>query len=255
MNYKMKFFVSETIPSKINKYKLYTLLSDQRINLVESNKDIKVDLLNSRQLLEYILINLYKLDKKSINFFKKYIIKKININFIYKIYILNLCEKLSIRDFNSISTIFNSFKMTGLIKDASIINNNKNYYIKLILNNEDKITFTNMQKKDINLIGKCHKLTLDKAKLDIKNNIESFIATVRENNELYGKYYHSFRILDGVIYDLAHNIIINYSDYIKLINPEIILKEKSSEVINNLKDLKHNTNSSKILVYALKKIQ
>lgn len=59
-------------------------------------------------------------------------------------------------------------------------------------------------------------------------------------NHLYGKYYHSFFIENEIVYDMAHNIVMNYKDYIKIFNPSIILYETGNILVENMSNIYNN---------------
>lgn len=68
-------------------------------------------------------------------------------------------------------------------------------------------------------------------------------AVVLEDNELFGKYYHSFLLEDGIMYDLSHKIMMRYESYLKLVNPKVLINGDRDTILNGIKELENNSKS------------
>ena len=119
-----------------------------------------------------------------------------------------------------------------------------------------KFTYITLEEKLTNEYnGHCHQVTQYFVK--DKPNQRRAIVLYREN-ELFGKYYHSFIVENGLVYGLTHNIVISYKDYIQIFDPKILVNELGTELINSMKNMNNmqkyiDCNWCDLTVYAISK--
>lgn len=148
-----------------------------------------------------------------------------------------------------------SIKELGLIKD---IEKKDNMFIMTTLDN-DKIKFmpSNKTKKEKDIYkGECHNIGYNFFKTN--NDVSEYECITILENTLYGyTRYHTFLYREGIIYDLARNVIMKYSDYEKLFKFKVLFKEIGYKMIKNIEELEQNdkefkkSNYHKVLKYAM----
>lgn len=238
--YKRKYLINEGIPNSINDFELSLLLLEFKIIFTKANDFIKFKELSNSLSLRLILNKLYKFSDDENKIVKK-VLSRINKNFLYKFYIKTSCDLLLEKNFDILDEILKSFVATGLVKYARV--SNPKAIIKIILPDDTEVKYTHIQ-LDKELLdaykGNCHMVT----SVFLKNcERTNGAAVVLENNELFGKYYHSFLLENGVMHDLAHNIMMKYEDYLKLINPTVLINGDKNTILNSIKELENNNKS------------
>lgn len=161
------------------------------------------------------------------------------------------------KEYDMLEETLKSFVATGLVKNAGV--SEPKAIIKIILPDDTEVKYTHIQ-LDKELLdaykSQCHIVTSVFLK---KCEGTNAAAVVLENNELFGKYYHSFLLVDDIMHDLAYNIMMKYEDYLKLINPTVLINEDRNTILNNIKELENNSKSFvdsecvDILKYAISK--
>ena len=147
-----------------------------------------------------------------------------------------------------------SIKILGLVKDVEYMDD---YFILTTLDDE-QIKFSNVFKnvEGINKVaGRCHNLSyryMNKHK--DKGNVYS--VTIIEP-DFYGQgMYHSFIVRDDFVIDYTRNIFMKFSDYKKILKPNIILYIEANDFFDKLNELNNNEkfkndNTADVLKYAL----
>ena len=259
--YERKFKTEEKIPSFINSIALKALFHRFNRNVLKTHDFIKhKDLDNS---LSYYLIfgKLSLYSDEEFAYIQEHIINKMDTNEIYRFYLQHLSDLLCLRDYKKLTISLLSFMRTGLIKDAEIYDDG-GLFIELVMPNGEKIRFSNASanKDSVSKFrGNCHSVTnfiINSDILDEERDNE--LAVVLEKNALFGSGYHSFVIVDNIVRDYAHNIRIDYDNYLKLINPTVIVKEKVSVVKEEINELEKDKSFSicsysNILKYGMSK--
>ncbi len=248
---------NEHIPGIINDALLSKLLLNYKIELSFDNEFIKFKDLNNTLTLYIMLFTLNKAPKDVQEKIKDKYINRIDKNALYRTFLIHSCNLLSEKRFADVNDTLESFIVTNLIKDANIEDDKK--YITLTLLDDSKVKFTSVP-LDIKLInaykGECHTVTLGFLKnCEIVNGAMTFL----ENNYIFGKHYHSVALIDDAVCDLSHNIVMSYENYIKLINPTVILREDEDTILSNIEALKNkdkvfkDSNYCPLLKYAMEK--
>ncbi len=258
----------------MNRYNIYKFkefkqkfLNNAYLSLVLLNLKIlfnkKIDFVKFKDLNNELCLRmiLYKFDKFNNNC-QKYlmdkVINKINKNALYLLYIMDSSSALMKKDYEYLEEVLKSFVTIGLIKDV-IISNNKDK-IKITLPDNTDIIYSYIPlEKDIldELNGRCHGMTeYFLHEMDLKEKVKA--AVVLEDNKCFGHYYHSFVIINGNVFDYAHNIIMSYEDYLKVINPKVLICEDKDTILNSIENLKNDKSFNKssindILKYAIYK--
>lgn len=255
--YKLLFEKNEHIPKIINDALLSKLLLNYKINLSYYSDFLKFKDLNNTLTLNIMLLTLNKATKEMQDIIRNNYVNKMDKNALYSFFLIKSCDLLSEKNYDLLQDVLESFIVTNLIKDANLENDKKN--ISLTLLDDSKVKYQNvpLDKKLTSAYNKeCHNVTLGfLEKCKIINNA----AVVLEKNELYGKYYHSIALTDDAVYDLSHNIVMSYENYIKLINPTVILREDEDTILSNIEALKNkdkvfkDSNYCDLLKYAMEK--
>ncbi len=256
--YKRMYILNEGIPNIINNFELSLLLLDFKISFTKANDFVTFKNLNNDVCLRLILNRFYKYNAKTQDYLKKKILNRINNGYLYFFYIKESCNRLLDKKFDALDDLLKSFVATGLVKEAKVIQSDKKNFIEIITNSDEKIRYSHISlKKDLidAYKGNCHIVTSYFLKNCEKSNNA---VVVLENNELFGEYYHSFLLEDGIMYDFAHNIMMGYENYLKLIKPKILVCSDSNTILNGIKELKNNksfvdSEYVDILKYAMEK--
>lgn len=255
--YQLLFEKNEHIPGIINDALLSKLLLKEKINLSIYNNDIKFKDLNNTLTLNIMLLTLNKATKEMQNNIRNNYINRMDKNALYNFFLIKSCDLLSEKKFADVNDTLESFIETNLIKDANLEDDKK--YITLTLLDDSKVKYQNVpldSKLTSVYNGRCHEVTLFFLK---KNKFVNNAAVVLENNYLFGKFYHSIALIDDAVCDLSHNIVMSYENYIKLINPTVILREDEDTILSNIEALKNkdkvfkDSNYCPLLKYAMEK--
>ncbi len=254
--YERKCMLSESIPGFINDFELSLLLFEFKVAFYKLHDSVKFKDLDNHFCLTVILDKFYTFSPTHQQFLIKKILGKISNNAIYLFYIQMTCHLLIEKRYDELGKTLKSFVATGLIKNAEV--SDDKVIIKIILPDNTEIKYSHIQEEKELLDeyrGECHNVTLYFLK-----NCENAngAAVVLEDRELFGKYYHSFLLENGIMFDLAHNIMMKYEDYLKLINPTVLILEDRNTILNNIKELENNksfvdSEYSDILKYAISK--
>jgi len=247
-DYKRKVLYNETIPNIINNIMLDKLFFDFKI------KDSYIKRINGNQMKNYycIMYMLTNITDQNKNLYYKNHLDKINKEFLLESSISLLSNTLSEKKYKVVNERLESLISYKLIKDGSLAFKKEKPYIRFITNDDKKVLFNNaLSKYDYKKCQNiCHSITKDIV-LEKPNNRRA--VTVRINNSIYGKLYHSFMVEDGYVYDLARNIIIMYDDYVDLLRPEVILDEYGCNLKECMIYKDDSDNFTPLLRYALSK--
>lgn len=153
-----------------------------------------------------------------------------------------------------------SFQETGLIKD--IVYNEAKALFRLTTLDDDKIYLKNVFEKDeiddtLKAHGYCHQCTYNILKNN-KNNENLYSVSVIEKNLIGKNSIHSFVAINNFLIDYAHNVMMKYDDYVKLVHTKKIMYVKTDRIIKNIdklydKDKEFDNNQAQMLNYALHK--
>lgn len=180
---------------------------------------------------------------------------KINPSYLWYLFISVTCDRLLENKMDILDKFLKSFIGYGLIKDANVIEVAERKFIELTLNNGEKMRYSHiyLPKKSIDKFrNNCHAVVSGFIKVDSNWKV----AVVIEKNALFKGIYHSFLIRDNIVYDLSHNIMMKYDDYVKYINPKVLVLEDAKVVLDGIENLKKYKAFSKsnyvdVLKYAM----
>lgn len=208
-----------------------------------------------------IIINYIKLspaDKSAVN---RELLSKVDKGFLYKRLLFLSSNALYNNDFESLKNIFLSYKDLGLIADASVLLQDKENSIELTMPNGGIVKYSPLgylSSTDLDTFrGSCHEVVSYLMKRD--ENKDNELAVVLEPYLFGGPIYHSFMISDEIIIDFAHNIAIRYDDYIALVKPDVLVREKCQTAVNEIVDLRitdsefYTCNFIDVLKYGIEK--
>lgn len=256
--YNWQFKKHEKIYASLNDFKLSVILfnlKSQMKQLVNNKEDV-----DNHFVIIYMLLEYCNFLDKSKKWLKKNIIDKISVNWLYENFLTNCSNNLLDNEFDFIECAFNSYIELGLIDSAKIIDVKDHNVIEIITPSKEKIRFSHapLERKLVDEYrGYCHAVTSTFMR---EANIYKTqkVVVAMEDNELVGKCYHSFIVDNGIMYDFAHNIMMRYKDYLKLVKPEVLVYEDSTEVLDKMKKMEQQkdfTNSEyvDILKYGISK--
>lgn len=235
--YYRKWLFNEKIPNCVNDLELSILLFDFKRILVKQNDFIKFNELSNFKTIKLMLIKFYKYNDKEKQYLKNNILNKFNQTYLYEFFIKLTCELLLEKDYEMVEDVLKSFVALDLVKEANL--SKDKMVIELTLLDDTRVNYSHVPlDKDLLDAYKtyCHEVTLG----FLKNIDNSQALVVLLDKELCGKYYHSLYMHDGIVYDLAHNILIRYENYVKLFNPTILINEDKDTILSNIKDMKEN---------------
>lgn len=232
------------------------LLNKEKINI---NSDLSL----------YMLLNLSKLNDKTVKWFKKNYIEKYNkdVFFLHYIFALNYltCNEISKEDNNFIltdlETCMKSFVLSGLIKDIEIINkehDNSNATEEAkktatcindsVINNSFRLTLLNGKQIDVSRLfdsqsnaksanGFCYAYT----EVMLNKLLTEGTAYVGYFKDLYGiDCLHTYAVYNGIAYDPGQNIIMNNDDYIRIRNFEVLFKLNKKDLFEQIEYYENN---------------
>lgn len=256
--YELYLTLKQTIPRKINNFELYLLLFDFKLSFTQQHDFAKFKELNNSFCIRLIVEMLYEQSsrvKENLN----NILGRINKNNLFREFIMDSTQLLHKKEEERLDNLLKSFVASGLIKNAKVIDQEKQPVIEITLLSDKKIKYSHMVLEDYLIDeyrGNCHFVVSGfMRRLEMKN---VRVAVCLVDNELYGKYYHSFIVVNDVVFDLSHDILMNYNDYIELFNPQILVLEDADKVEEKIKELELNKAFTKtkyvdILKYAIEK--
>ena len=233
--YNLKYAKVEKMSTALNDFELSIML----INLKRQVKhlvDNKVDV-DNHFVITFILVEYSTFSNETKKWCKKNIIDKINKNWLYEQFLMYCSNDLLNNESDSIMQIFKSFIELRLIDHAQIIDVEDHKVIEILIFTGDKVRFSHvpLEKELVDEYrGDCHAVTSTFMKKANINNTQKVVVAL-ENNELIGKGYHSFIVDNDIMYDLAHNVIMKYNDYLKLVKPEVLVYEDSNMVLDKIK--------------------
>ncbi len=233
--YKYEYKKIEKYPRKINDIKFDLLLLKTKLAISSKYGFVKYRDLKDTTCYRILFSGLHLFDEKDKRYIKEKIISRMNKNDIYRYYLQHLSNALCLEDYKEIDNTLLTCIELGFIKDGRLVYDNK--IIELTLPNDEKVLFHNaVSNPDMvsNLNRRCHSITSEFLNLRDKKRD---IAIVLEDNLLFGKHYHSFLVEDEIIRDYAHNIVINYDAYLRLVNPTVLVKEDSVLVRKRIEEL------------------
>lgn len=256
--YERCFMFKETIPGKINNFELTLLLFEFKISFAKQHEFAKFKELNNNFCIKCIIRKLHEQNPKTREYLKR-ILNNINKNTLFKIFIMDSTDLLHAGKMEDLDDVLKSFITSGLVKDARVIMKEKQSIIEITLLNDKKIKYSHIpleRKLTDAYKGHCHNVTSDFMR-QLKTE-ELKVGIVQENNELHGRYYHSFIIKNDVVYDLAHDIIMSCNNYLELFNPNILILDDADKVIKDIQNLELNKSFTDseyidILKYAMEK--
>lgn len=244
--YNIMYGLHEYIPRLVNNLELNILLLKLKIDFIKAHDFLNFKNLSADLLLVIILNEFYNFPEEYKNYLAKSILSKINQSSLYSFYMRWSCDKLENKEFTELNDLLNSFMATGLVKRAILTDN---HVIKIILPDNTEIEYTNvpLEKKSLNGFvpqynQHCHDATL----YFLKNGEKADkAAVVLEPLEIFGQYYHSFIVDDNMVYDLAHNLMMDYENYLRLIKPTVLIYEDCTTILKNIEQLENNQDFAK----------
>ena len=256
--YNWQFKKNEKMYDALNEFKLNLILFNikrQVKHFLNTKEDV-----NNHLVITYLLLEYCNFSDKSKKWLKKNIIDKISVNWLYENFLVNCSNNLLDNEFDFIERAFNSYIELGLIDSAKIIDGKDYKKIEIITPSNDKIQFSYvpLERELVDEYrGYCHAVTSTFMRQANIYKTQKVVVAL-EDKELVGKGYHSFIVDNGVMYDFAHNIMMRYKDYLKLVKPEVLVYEDSTEVLDKMKKMEQQkdfTNSEyvDILKYGISK--
>lgn len=232
--YSIIYGLHEYIPHLVNNIELNGLLLKLRIEFIKAHNFLNFKNLSANLLLVIILNEFYKFPVQMQNYLIKSILSKLNQGSLYDFYMRWSCNRLENKEFTELNDLLNSFIATGLVKSAVLTDNQA---IKIILPDNTEVEYANVpiEKKLIDgcypqYNSYCHEATL----YFLRNGEACKAAVVLEPLEIFGQYYHSFIVEDNIVYDLAHNIMMEYENYLKLVKPTVLVYEDCITILKIL---------------------
>ena len=235
--YNWQFKKYEKMSAALNDFELSIILFNlkrQMRQFVNNKEDV-----DNHFVIIYILLEYCNFPDKFKKWCKKNIIDKISINWLYETFLTNCCNNLLDNELDYIQKAFNSFIELGLIDSAKIIDDIDNKTIEIITSSNDKIRFSHvpLERELVDEYRRyCHAVTSTFMREANINKTQKVVVAL-EDKELVGKGYHSFIVDNGVMYDFAHNIMMLYKNYLKLVNPEVLVYEDSTKVLDEMKKM------------------
>ena len=229
--------------------KLYDALNELKLNLILFNikRQVKHFLntkedVNNHLVITYLLLEYCNFPDKFKKWCKKNIIDRISVNWLYGNFLTNCSNNLLDNGFDFIERAFNSYVELGLIKSAKIIDGKDHKEIEIITPSNDKIRFSHvpLERELIDEYrGYCHAVTSTFMREANINKTQKVVVAL-EDKELVGRGYHSFIVDNGVMYDFAHNSMMRYKDYLKLVKHDVLVYEDSVEVLDKMKKMEED---------------
>ena len=199
---------------------------------------LKLRYLNIDPDIDSIIVNYSTYSESDKSILRRELFSKINIGFLYRELLFLSSNMLYNKDYYTLETTFESYKELGLIT-SSKITKDKDEFIEITIPDGDVISYSPMgflASSEIDILrGNCHEIS--SCLIRRKENKNCDLAVVLEPNLFGGQSYHSFIVSDGIIVDFAHNLAIKYEDYIKLVNPDVLVRENCQNVVNEIVDL------------------
>lgn len=202
-----------------------------------------------------LLANFHKFSLYSQDYIRKKVFNKLNKNALYNLLLRRSDAMLLGKYYDLLDGLLKSFILIEFINDASLSDDKSG--IQIILNDGTKIRYKNIdldRKTILQANGECHSIVFTMLEEMNKMNVDCSAAVVMEDRPLFGKLYHSVIIKNNIMYDFSHNIMMKFDDYVRLINPKIILYEDKDTILDNINAL--NENKSKyapLLKYAIER--
>ena len=229
--------------------KMYDALNEFELNLILFNikRQVKHFLntkedVNNHLVITYLLLEYCNFPDKFKKWCKKNIIDRISVNWLYGNFLTNCSNNLLDNGFDFIERAFNSYVELGLIKSARIIDGKDHKEIEIITPSNDKIRFSHvpLERELIDEYrGYCHAVTSTFMREANINKTQKVVVAL-EDKELVGRGYHSFIVDNGVMYDFAHNTMMRYKDYLKLVKHDVLVYEDSVEVLDKMKKMEED---------------
>lgn len=229
--------------------KMYDALNEFELNLILFNikRQVKHFLntkedVNNHLVITYLLLEYCNFPDKFKKWCKKNIIDRISVNWLYGNFLTNCSNNLLNNGFDFIERAFNSYVELGLIKSAKIIDGKDHKEIEIITPSNDKIRFSHvpLERELIDEYrGYCHAVTSTFMREANINKTQKVVVAL-EDKELVGRGYHSFIVDNGVMYDFAHNTMMLYKDYLKLVKHDVLVYEDSVEVLDKMKEMEED---------------
>lgn len=252
--YTRMWLLNEKLPKIVNDAELSLIFLKLKSYLRKEYSFIESKDLTNSFCLAFLLDNFYNFSEDSRNNLMKSVISKINKGALYNFYIRTSCYELMTKEFKYLDKKLRSFVQTGLVTNAEVSDNKK--IIKIILPDDTEVKYMNLDSKGnlakasntecFNVISGILKKTDEKAS----------VVVVLEDREIFGKYYHCFIVKNNIVSDFAHNIVMKYEDYLRLINPKVLICEDRETVLSEISRLENEksfeeSNYVDVLKYAM----
>lgn len=250
----------------MNKYDLLDLeeLSEikdnELINNLNQNISQRLNCTFKDNLFYGFLLTLSEAPVSLFKWAKDNIISKLNSKYLLENLLINLQAESYSNDKTNLEIYMKSLKLTGIIQNIEL-NQEEQYFELTTLDGKTyqiKRTLESLEGMDT-FSGRCHKVTLSMLKECMKNT-DLLGAFSQIDGLFFNTRYHSFLINNkNMVIDLAHNIITNLDFYTDVLGYEILLKESPIEVLNGIEFLKktdpefNESNKCAFFKYAISK--
>ena len=172
------------------------------------------------------------------NIITNYIVSTLSTKNLIGLFIQYLTNTSLKKDLDLINILIESIKNLGLVNDITYNENSKMFTIKCLDNK--KFKFTNMAYSIEEMeayMNNCHDIVLEYAKVLYEKKQNVNIVSFLHRNYLNCKMYHTIFTLDSLAYDPARNIIAPKREYIKILNPYVLVNEKFDSLEDNIERL------------------
>lgn len=241
--------IKSNIKDEILMIKYYNFIFNH-YGIKECIKSIKNE---KRKTLKLFVVGYALFNKELRIWIKENLLDKMEKDSLIKIFIEHICNVSYNKKMCDLA--IESFKLSDLIKD---VEKKDDMFIMTTIDN-DKIKFkpSNKTKKEKDIYkGECHNIGYNFFK--VNNEVSEYECITILENTLYGyTRYHTFLYREGIIYDLARNVIMKYSDYEKLFKFKVLFKENGNKMLENINELEEKdkifkkSNYHKVLKYAM----
>lgn len=214
------------------------------INLLENEmiqRDIPFE--NNINIVAYTLINICNFNANFQCWIKENIIPELNINGLKDFLISSLSYGIAQNNTTTITNSINAIKWFEIGKTVSIQTNFEGS--KTILIDDDKFkVYNNTNIFNVNNQKKhCHKESVSFLKETRFRQIDCIVALLKD---IYGNtYYHTFLQEGTYIIDPAKNIVTHYDTYLKYYNPNILIQEAGTKILDEIKKQNENNKDFK----------
>lgn len=230
------FESNEKEKAKIKKDYINNLLKEE---MLQRNLPFENDI----NMMAYILINIFSFDLSFRNWVKENIIPRLNINGLKDFMISSLSYGIAQNNTNIITNCINAIKWFEIGKIVIIETSFEGRKTIIIDSNRFKVYNYNNIFNVYEQKNHCHKEAMSLIKKTSFRQIDCIVALLKD---IYGNtYYHTFLKEGTYIIDPAKNIVTDYDTYLKYYNPNILIQEEGTKILDEIKNQNENNKDFK----------